>query len=217
MKAIIEKSTDKIIYGPAATSLEKMNDVVTRYGGLPTDAFSDGVTDCGPLAIMQAKEIDAPPIKPWLYFLDFTAWRVESNFVVRDRVYRLLDDDQARASAKNKLAEIRYNAEVAGFDLPDGTHVRTELADQNRIANAHAGLVAEFSESVDFKGYQGWSVMTLAELEPIARAVFRHVSVYCFGAERGVSELIDTKTADEMLELDINDLFSAKYQELAAE
>ena len=217
MKAIIEISTSQIIYGPADASLETLNDVVLRYGGVPATELSDGITKCGPLAIVNTLEIDEAPEKTWLYFSDFTPWRVKNGVAVRDRVYRLLDDEQARNAAKSKLAEVRYNAEVTGFELPDGTHVRTELNDQNRIANAHAGLKAGFSETVDFKGYQGWSVMTLSELEPIAKAVFRHVSVYCFGAERYVSELIDTKTADELLAMDIDALFHAKYQELSAE
>lgn len=216
MKAIIEISTNQIIYGPADASLETLNDVVTRYGGVPAEKLSESVTACGPLAIVDTLEIDEAPDKSWLYFSDFTSWRVENNVAVRDRIYHLLDDEQAKSAAKAKLAEVRYNAEVTGFELPDGTHVRTELNDQNRIANAHAGLVAGFSDTVDFKGYQGWSVMTLAELEPIAKAVFRHVSVYCFGAERYVSELIDTKKADELLAMDIDALFDAKYQELSA-
>ncbi|WP_417552092.1 hypothetical protein [Marinomonas fungiae] len=216
MKAIIEVSTNEIIYGPADASLETLNDVVTRYGGGPAIELNEHITESGPLAIINTLEIDEAPEKAWLYFSDFTPWRVENSVAVRDRIYLLLDDEQAKSAAKAKLAEVRYIAEVAGFDLADGIHVRTELNDQNRIANAHAGLVAGFSDTVDFKGYQGWSVMTLAELEPIAKAVFRHVSVYCFGAERYLSELIDTKTADELLVLDIDALFGAKYQELSA-
>jgi hypothetical protein len=216
MKAIIEISSNQIIYGPADAALEILNDVVARYGGVPAAVLKEGITECGPLAIINTLEIDEAPQKAWFYFSDYTPWRVENNLAVRDRIYRLLDDEQAQDSAKSKLAEVRYNAEMSGFDLADGTHVRTELNDQNRIANAHAGLVAGFSDTVDFKGYQGWSVMTLAELEPIAKAVFRHVSVFCFGAERYVSELIDTKTADELLTMEIGVLFDGKYQELSA-
>lgn len=216
MKAIINTVTQQIIYGPADVTLETLNDVVMRYGGVPAVEFSDGITECGPLAIVDTLEIDEAPHKEWLYFSDFTPWRVENSVAVRDRIYRLLDDESARNKAKEKLAEVRYNAEIAGFDLTNDVHVRTELNDQNRIANAHAGLVAGFSETVDFKGYQGWSVMTLAELGPIAKAVFRHVSVYCFGAERYISELIDKKTVDELLEMDIGALFDTKYQELSA-
>ena len=215
MKAIIEVSSNQIIYGPADASLETLNDVVTRYGGVPAIELNEHITECGPLAIVDTLEIDEVPHKEWLYFSDFTPWRVENSVAVRDRIYHLLDDEQAKSAAKAKLAEVRYDAEVTGFELPDGTHVRTEVKDQNRIANAHAGLVAGFSDTVDFKGYQGWSVMTFAELEPIAKAVFRHVSVYCFGAERYVSELIDTKSADELLAMDIDALFDAKYQELS--
>lgn len=215
MKAIIEVLTNEIIYGPADSSLETLNDVVVRYGGVPSVELKEGITECGPLAIVDTLEIDEAPDKEWLYFTDFTPWRVENNVAVRDCIYHLLDDEQAKSAAKAKLAEVRYNAELTGFELPDGTHVRTETSDQNRIANAHAGLAAGFSETVDFKGYQSWSVMTLSELEPIVKAVFRHVSVYCFGAERYVSELIDTKTADELLAMDIDALFDAKYQELS--
>lgn len=216
MKAIIEISNNQIIYGPADAALETLNDVVARYGGVPAAVLRKGFTECGPLAIVDTLVIDEAPDKEWLYFTDFTPWRVENGVAVRDRTYRLLDDAAARNKAKIELAEVRYNAEIAGFELPGDAHVRTELNDQNRIANAHAGLKAGFSETVDFKGYQGWSVMTLAELEPIAKAVFRHVSVYCFGAERYVSELIDTKTADELLAMDIGALFDTKYQELSA-
>lgn len=216
MKAIIEVATNEIIYGPADASVETLNDVVTRYGGVPATELKKGITECGPLAIVDTFEIDEVHDKAWLYFTDFTPWRVEDSVAVRDRIYHLLDDEQAQDAAKIELAEVRYNAEIAGFELAGVGHVRTELNDQNRIANAHAGLAASFSETVDFKGYQGWSVMTLAELEPIAKAVFRHVSVYCFGAERYVSELIDTKTADELLEMDIGALFDTKYQELSA-
>ena len=110
-----------------------------------------------------------------------------------------------------QTASERWRIETDGITLENGAFVNTEEKDQNRISNAYSSLKNGLVDQIDFKGANGWSVMTLTELEPIAQAVVRHVSSYCFGAERDVSDQLGKMDYASLQEADIEKLFSDAY------
>lgn len=107
----------------------------------------------------------------------YRAWRQE-----------LADAEHQRI--KDAIPAYRYEVETGGITLPDGTRVRTDRESQSQLANAYQSLSQPFVDEVDWKGPEGWITVTEAELEPIARAVARHVQA-CFTAERRVSERLE--------------------------
>lgn len=94
-----------------------------------------------------------------------------------------------RGAALSRLAAIRYARETGGTKLPNGALVLTGRTDQAMTTQAFVTLRDGLVDEIDWKGADGWHRVTLAELEPVARAVAAHVQ-RCFSAERAVSEQI---------------------------
>ena len=118
--------------------------------------------------------------------------------------------------AKARLAGIRYEREVGGTALPDGTTVPTKREDQSMAHGAYQALQAGLIDSTDFKTPSGWVQNAgLEQIAPIARAVAAHVD-RCFRAERQVAEQIDAaEDAEALAAIDLAAAFDAAYAALA--
>jgi len=85
-----------------------------------------------------------------------------------------------------------------GGTLLGGVRILTGRTDQTMTTQAFVTLQSGMVDGIDWKGPEGWRRVTLAELEPVARAVAAHVQ-RCFSTERVVSEqiaVVDPQTFD---------------------
>ncbi len=105
-------------------------------------------------------------------------------WVVIDKPEPLLREDMLA-----ELADLRWKHETGGITLPNGVEISTTREDQGMTDSAYSSLKNGLIPDTDWKGPNGWGVVTLAELEPIAQAVALHVRA-SFGAERIVAEQI---------------------------
>lgn len=119
--------------------------------------------------------------------------------------------DKLLAQRVDQAASERWTVETGGITLQNGVFVKTEEKDQNRISNAYSSLKNGLVDQIDFKGANGWAVMRLVELEPIAQAVAKHVSTHCFGAERDVSAQLDAMDYETLQIADVKKLFEDAY------
>ena len=107
------------------------------------------------------------------------------------------DHSYKRADLIARLAALRYRVETGGTSL-GGVRILTGRTDQAMTTQAFVTLQSGMVDGIDWKGPDGWQRVTLAELEPVARAVAAHVQ-RCFTTERIVSEQIaaaDPQTFD---------------------
>lgn len=97
---------------------------------------------------------------------------------------------------KQAVAAERYTREVAGVVLPNGAKIATDRESQAQLNSAYTSLKAGFIQSTPWKAENGWSLITLVEVEPVATAVASHVRD-CFTWEKEQSDLIDALTTRE--------------------
>lgn len=135
----------------------------------------------------------SPPYNaPWQLVLEDDPALVGNCWVQGWRVEDLPGADpelalqQAKAVLAQRLAAQRYEKEVGGVVVA-GLSIRTDRESQAQISAAYASLKNGLITSTQFKGADGWVTVTLAEMEPIARAVAEHVAA-CFGDERRLCE-----------------------------
>ena len=75
----------------------------------------------------------------------------------------------------SEIAQERFRRETAGVTLQNGTKIRTDRESQSQLNNAFVSLYHGFIPSTPWKAANGWAPMTIAEIEPVARAVALHV------------------------------------------
>lgn len=122
-----------------------------------------------------------------------------------------------RAATIARLADVRFNSETAGVELPDGSQIRTDRESQAQVNAAYATLRDGFVSAADFKGANGWMDITLDEVTPIAEAVARHVQP-CFTAERRVSDQVAAAaTAEDLVGINLVDEFEAELEAVKSE
>jgi len=107
--------------------------------------------------------------------------------------------EKARQALLDKVTAKRWEVEVGGMKLPNGTELHTRVDDQNRITSVIANARLAGVSEVDFKAKSGWVTLTLQELEQIAAAIALHVQE-CFTAERRHHEYIAQIPTHEELE-----------------
>lgn len=111
-----------------------------------------------------------------------------------------------------ELASHRFDFETGGLRLPNGLQIRTDRESQAQLGNAYTILKGGLIPDTDWKALNGWQVVTLAEIEPIAKAVAAHVRG-CFRGERAVEQMIDAATTlEDIRAIDITEQFYAHYQ-----
>lgn len=112
-----------------------------------------------------------------------------------------------------RLAEHRYGFETQGLELSTGLRILTDRESQGQLGNSYTMLKNGLVPDTDWKGVNGWQVVQLAEIEPIAQAVAAHVRG-CFRGERAVGVMIQATTQiKSAAAIDIPTLFAAAYQE----
>ncbi|BAP41288.1 putative uncharacterized protein [Pseudomonas sp. StFLB209] len=111
-----------------------------------------------------------------------------------------------------ELASHRFTFETTGLTLANGLQILTDRESQAQLGNAYTTLKHGLIPDTDWKAVNGWQVVTLAEIEPIAKSMAAHVRG-CFRGERAVSELINAaKTLDDIRAINIAEQFFAHYQ-----
>lgn len=116
-----------------------------------------------------------------------------------------------------ELAAYRFTFEVAGLLTSDGARIKTDRESQGLIAIAYGQLKGGLIPDTDYKGVNGWQVVTLEEFAPIAKAAAAHERA-CFRGERLTAEAINAATSVADIEaIVIQDMFQAVYQQAYAE
>lgn len=102
------------------------------------------------------------------------------------------------AAKKKKLADLaayRYQRETGGLSV-NGMSILTDRESQAQLTSAYVSLKFGLKSSIDWKGTNGWTSLTLAEIEPIAQLVLHHVQ-NGFTMEKIHSEAINNLTTVE--------------------
>lgn len=111
-----------------------------------------------------------------------------------------------------ELAAHRFSFEVGGLQLAGGMRVLTDRESQSQLSNAYVTLSNGLIPDTDWKGANGWGLVDLATIEPIAKAVAAH-GRGCFRGERLVQTAInDASSMDEVEAIDIRSMFALAYQ-----
>jgi hypothetical protein len=116
-----------------------------------------------------------------------------------------------------QLAEYRLSFETAGLDLANGLRVKTDRESQAQLSSTYTDLKYGLIPNTDWKAENGWQVVDLETMEPIARAVAAHRRA-CFRGESVVIAAIEAADTIALQEvIDINADFAAAYQAAYAE
>lgn len=116
-----------------------------------------------------------------------------------------------------RLAEYRLSVEVGGLQLADGLRVLTDRESQGQLSSTYTDLKYGLIPNTEWKAANGWQVVDLETMEPIALAVAAHRRA-CFRGERLVMEAIEAADTLAMQEaIDINADFAVAYQSAYAE
>lgn len=110
---------------------------------------------------------------------------------------------QARAEKLASLAARRYAEETGGI-VVGGLSVATDRESQAMVNGAYSSLKDGLILDTEWKGSNGWMVVTLAEIQPIAQAVAMHVRA-CFANERVHTIAINT-LPDDVARIDNYDI-----------
>lgn len=116
-----------------------------------------------------------------------------------------------------ELAQVRLAIETSGLELEGGMRILTDRESQAQLNSAYTTLKYELIPNTDWKAANGWQVVSLGQVEPIARAMAAHVRG-CFRGERVVGTTITGATTMAQIEaIDIQGQFRAEYQIAYAE
>jgi len=110
--------------------------------------------------------------------------------------------EEAKERKANSLAWERYRREIAGIDV-GGVQVDTSRESQSLITSAYISLRDGFVAEADWKTPTGVVRMTLAEIEPIARAVAVHIQTLRTAESAVLDQLSSMTTIVEVLALDV--------------
>lgn len=112
----------------------------------------------------------------------------------------------------NDLAIYRFMKEVGGLSIAGGLEVLTDRESQAQLSSAFVTLQAGLVPDTDWKAANGWEVVTLEQIKPIATAVAAHVRA-CFRGERMTEATIKAAaTMVDVDDIDIPALFTAAYR-----
>ncbi len=119
--------------------------------------------------------------------------------------------NEHRVQLKARLARIRWEYQVGGLALADGTEIRTDDATRAALSQAVTSFAAgALSGVVPWKMADGaWRDLSQADLIAINAAVAGHVQI-AFAAERQVSAQIEA--AADLAGFDVYGAFSASIE-----
>lgn len=117
-----------------------------------------------------------------------------------------IDPPQPVRTKESLLADVaakRWEVETGGINI-SGAPIKTDRESQAQLTSAYTSLSGGLIVDTPWKATDGsFTLVTLAEIEPIAQAVAAHVRA-CFAAEQAHSEAING--LDEQAELDAYDI-----------
>ena len=117
----------------------------------------------------------------------------------------------------SRLAALRFDFEVNGITLAKGLRIKTDRESQSQLSNAYVTLSNGLIPDTDWKVANGWQLVDLEQIRPIAKAVAAH-GRGCFRGERLVQTAInEASSMDDIEAIDIPAMFASAYQDAYAE
>lgn len=96
---------------------------------------------------------------------------------------------RTHASLLSDVAAKRWQVETNGITVT-GTQIKTDRESQAQLISAYTSLKGGLIADTQWKAADGsFTLVTLAEIEPVAKAVVAHVRA-CFAAERSHNDAI---------------------------
>lgn len=143
-------------------------------------------------------------INPFIQVPEIQVPFIDSSYSIIDGVVTPPTLDYLKSQVKSRVAEARYFKEVSGIKLPNGSVVSTTRESQAQLSSVYSSMKNGLVTSVDWKNSDGtWSILTIVELEVIAKAVSLYVSS-CFTSELTHNNDIDAlTTADDLYTYDV--------------
>lgn len=144
---------------------------------------------------------------------------VNSEFSYRSEFSAENEDDRMRIvvglnkpDLLQRLLDYRFRFETGGLSVVGGLNLLTDRESQAQLSSAFVTLQSELVPDTDWKAANGWQVVNLEQIKPIATAVAAHLRG-CFRGERKVQEEINAaKTMAEIEAIDIQALFQEAYR-----
>ena len=128
------------------------------------------------------------------------------KYLVEDR-----DLEEVKNDVKPSIAFFRYEKEIEGTTLEDGTKVLTDRDTQAAANNVYTALANGIVDTANWKGPEGWTTVTAESFLPIITAISTHVKK-CFDAEFNTLEALNSLTTmDEMKAFDYQQVFNNLY------
>lgn len=116
-----------------------------------------------------------------------------------------------------ELASYRFEFETGGLVLAGGLRILTDRESQAQLSSAFVTLQSGLVPDTDWKAANGWEVVTLEQITPIATAVAAHVRGCFRGESRVQTAILAASTMAEIDAIDIRGQFDAAYAEAFAE
>lgn len=148
---------------------------------------------------------------------DISLWDVSAVDVTVTYDIIPIDLEQTKRHLKNVIAIHRYQVEVGGITLPDGSKMPTDRETQMRIGLAHQTLTTFPNRSpISWKLDTGWVTVDATVIGVMAEAIADHVQ-FCYKAEETVHGKIDAAaTVVDLMAIDIKTEFKAAYDSFVA-
>lgn len=151
----------------------------------------------------------------WIEIPDKIKSFVREDYIYKDGEIVPPSLDYIHNQCKNRLSAIRYNHEIAGISMADGTKVGTSREEYTKMVNLYQSMVDGTVDEVEWKvSNDKWLTVTKNEFKNIIDTVVVHVD-NSFKAEKMVSELIRSYTDfNSLYSFDIEKNFLDSYNSL---
>lgn len=106
--------------------------------------------------------------------------------------------EEMKASKLEELARCRWEQETGGLMLPDGTEIKTDRESQALLTGAAFSATLDPETPIEWKGANGWVVLTSQQVLQIAALVRQHVQE-AFSKERELSDRVSACSTVEEL------------------
>lgn len=122
---------------------------------------------------------------------DAYRWDPDSNSLVPDI-------EASRAAKLREIADSRWRAETGGISM-DGTVIKTDRESQALLTGAALAALNNPTTPIEWKGANGWVVLTPQQVIQVASLVRQHVQ-RCFSKEKELTDRIMAAGTLEELE-----------------
>ncbi|WP_036385245.1 DUF4376 domain-containing protein [Microvirgula aerodenitrificans] len=160
-----------------------------QYWALIVDGTVSEVTNIDPAGRF-------PPPLRWLSVPRRIAPWVTNAYVETEHGVQPPTLDFLRGQVRDAVTAERWQHEIAGLTLPDGTRILTAQDDQQRVNSVLTNMERYGIAEVDFKTASGWRRASYEDVKQIGDAIMRHVQAG-FTAERAHHAAIDALDSAE--------------------